>query len=92
MTKLNLALLLATLLLAEPMLTLAADDGAPIDCDPATNCGAAPVTAPNGGDMPGAGEAQPQGAAPDQPIEAPETSHSDPIAPNEPPPDPSNGQ
>jgi hypothetical protein len=93
MTKFKLALLLGTLLLAEPFLALAGDDGVPMDCDPATNCGAVPVTPPGGEDMPGAGEAQPQGTAPGQPIEAPDAPNPDPVAPNEPPaPDTSYGQ
>lgn len=93
MTKFKLALLLGTLLMAEPFVVLAGDDSAPIDCDPATNCGAVSVTPSGGDDMPGGGEAQPQGTAPGEPLEAPGTPNPDPAAPNEPPPpDTSNGQ
>ena len=84
MTKLKLALLLGTVLMAKPFLAHAGDDGVPIDCDPAT-CDAVPVTPPGGDDMPSAGDAEPIGTAPGQPIEAPETPNTDPIAPNEPP-------
>ena len=93
MSKFKLALLLGTLLLAEPILALAADDGPPVDCDPATNCGAVLVTPPGDEEVPSAGEAQSQGTAPGQPIEAPDSPTPDPVVPTEPPaPDTSNGQ
>jgi len=91
MTNLKYAMLLVAVLAVMAMGVSHADDAVPLNCS-GNDCGAVPLQLPGSEGMPSAGEAQPVGTAPGEPILAPEQPNIDPIAPNEPPPPDTSGE